>query len=101
MRMYSNIFDSLYKLDIPKKVWRYSNTDLLSDFSQYCYLQLLELPQSKLEALLDSGNLSNYFFILCKRQAAPGSHFWNEHQGRINFDYDTNNYTERSIEEDS
>lgn len=97
----TNIFETLYRLDIPKKVWRHNNKDLLSDFSQYCYLQLLELPQSKLEALLDSGNLANYFFILCKRQATPGSHFWNEHRGKIDFDYDTNNYTERSAEEDS
>lgn len=75
----------LYKLNIPKVVWKFKySSETFNDFSQYCYLQLLTMDDDTFEKLIDHDALDDYFFILCKRQAATGSHFWREHSEKLN-----------------
>lgn len=95
----NNAINDLYKLNIPRKVWRYKTN--FDDFSQYCYLQIMQIPDEKFVSLLEQGQLANYFYILCLRQSAQGSHFWNIQKGKIDFIYyEENNNTEREAEED-
>lgn len=97
----SDYIDSIYSLHIPEKVWRYRKDESLDDFVQYCYLQLLEMPDEKFVSLLEQGQLANYFYILCKRQAGKDSHFWREYAGKIDYDtYADYNDIERETKED-
>ncbi len=92
----------LYKLSIPEKVWKYQRNDMFQDFKQYCYLQLCELSDQKFGTLLDTGDLANYFFILCKRQTCKDSHFFRAHTEKLNisYSYDENDNLEREVTED-
>lgn len=79
----SDIVKDIYELHIPQKVWRFVDRETLEDFSQYCYLLLLEIPEEQFSKLVEEGQIANYFYVICKRQAQPGSTFWKEHGGRI------------------
>ena len=88
----NSIVEDLYKLDIPRKVWRFQKCqDLFDDFQQHCFLQLLELPDEKFFSLVEQGTIANYFFILCKNQTGNTGSFWLEHRGKFNPYYDTYN----------
>lgn len=78
-----SVVTSIYNLSIPQKVWKYADRDSLEDFSQHCYLLLLELDQKKFDELVEQGQIVNYFYTICKRQAAPDSDFWKAYKGRI------------------
>lgn len=94
----NNAINDLYKLNIPRKVWRYKTN--FDDFSQYCYLQIMQIPDEKFASLLEQGQLVNYFYILCKWQASNNSHFWSEYAGKIDFIYyEENNNIERETED--
>ena len=79
----SDITRDIYELHIPQKVWRFADRETLEDFSQYCYLLLLEIPEEQFNKLVEDGQIANYFYVICKRQAQPGSTFWRECGGRI------------------
>lgn len=97
----SDYIDIIYSLHIPERLWQRRKDETLDDFIQYCYLQLLELPDEKFASLLEQGKLTNYFYILCKRQAANNSHFWSEYAGKIDYDtYAEDNDLERQIKDD-
>lgn len=73
----------IYELHIPQKVWRFVDRNSLDDFSQYCYQLLLEIPDDQFNKLVEEGQIANYFYVICRRQAQPGSTFWRECGGRI------------------
>lgn len=100
--MNEQIIEYLQRLKIPEVVWRYNDHSLLKDFSQFCYLQLLENPPEKLQILYEEGNIANYFFILCKRQSQQGSHFWRLYKSKIKLEYyETYDDIECQTDEDS
>lgn len=81
--MKPEIFNSIYRLKIPDKVWKREKDSLFEDYKQEMYLLLLELPDEKVEDLLSRGKLVNYFTTICKNQTRDENTFMTKMFGKL------------------
>ena len=81
--MAQEIFDSIYRLKLPEKIWKRAKDSLFEDYRQEMYLLLLEIPDEKVQDLVSRGKLADYFWNMCRYQAKDNSSFMNKMFGRI------------------
>ena len=81
--MTQEIFDSIYRLKLPEKIWKRAKDSLFEDYRQEMYLLLLEIPDDKVQDLVSRGKLADYFCNMCRYQARDKSKFMNKMFGRI------------------
>ena len=81
--MTQEIFDSIYRLKLPEKVWKRAKDSLFEDYRQEMYLLLLEIPDEKIQDLISRGKLADYFCNMCRYQAKDNSSFMNKMFGWI------------------
>lgn len=75
MKSRNEIVMEIYCKDYPSKAWRKLKDSTYEDYKQEIYLILLEMPENKLQKLYSNGELDDYFYSICKYQAAPQSQF--------------------------
>ena len=81
----NSIIESIYSLNIPRKVWANFDSDLTQDFEQFCYLQLLEIEDVQFFQLCERGEIVPYFTRICQYQKCPkNSEFWKLYKGKLN-----------------
>lgn len=81
--MTQEIFDSIYRLKLPEKIWKRAKDSLFEDYRQEMYLLLLEIPDDKIQDLVSRGKLADYFWNMCRYQAKDNSSFMNKMFGKI------------------
>ena len=81
--MTQELFDSIYRLKLPEKIWKRAKDSLFEDYRQEMYLLLLEIPDEKVQDLVSRGKLADYFWNMCRYQAKDNSSFMNKMFGRI------------------
>ena len=81
--MTQEIFDSIYRLKLPEKIWKRPKDSLFEDYRQEMYLLLLEIPDDKVQDLVSRGKLADYFCNMCRYQAKDKSSFMNKMFGKI------------------
>lgn len=71
----NDIITSIYCKNYPEKAWKKPKDSAFEDYKMEMYLILLEIPEAKLFKLYEAKELDDYFFSICRYQAAPTSQF--------------------------
>lgn len=71
----SQIIEKIYEKKIPESAWYRVKDSLFEDYKQEMYLLLLELPDEKINKLVEQGKLEDYFYQICRKQAMQHSVF--------------------------